>query len=253
MRLDDHYTDPALVSRYDAENAGRADTDFYLSLAAELGPRTVVDLGCGTGVLAIDLARQSPTGRTVVSVDPAHAMLDVARSRTGGERVTWVEGTVDTVRTLLPPGTVDLLVMTGHVAQVFVTDDDWSDLLGSVAALVAPGGHLAFETRDPVARAWLGWTPERTRTQVTAADGSVSTSWVEVTAVHDEVVTFDGHTVLPDGVDRVSTSTLRFRGRSVIERDLDSAGFTVRDVYGDWDRSPVGTETSELVVVAERR
>lgn len=280
MRLDAHYTDPTLVSRYDAENSGRDDTDFYLALADELQARTVVDVGCGTGVLAAALSGGGPgtiTGgsgtitsgrassptvadatapavrRTVVGVDPAAPMLAVARSRAGGDQVTWLEGTADTALGHLGPQAADLALMTGHVAQVFLTDDDWSHVLTTAAALLEPGGHLVFETRDPERRAWTRWTPELTRERSTGPDGVVSVGWVEVTSVDDGLVTFDGHTVLDDGVDRVSSSTLRFRSRDEVERSLDSAGFDVVDVYGDWDRSPVGPQTSELIVVARRR
>lgn len=58
--------DPRTVATYDTECAGRADHDLYLRLADQLGARTVVDLGCGTGVLAVDLAPNTssttPTG-----------------------------------------------------------------------------------------------------------------------------------------------------------------------------------------------
>lgn len=260
MRLDAHYTDPTLVSRYDAENSGRDDTLFYLDLADRLPAQTVVDVGCGTGVLAVALAAadlpSTARRRTVVGVDPAAPMLDVARARPGGERVTWVEGTVDALLGADHPvvaGSVDLVVMTGHVAQVFLADEDWAHVLQAAAVLLRPRGHLSFETRDPDARAWTRWTPDLTRETSAADDGVVSTGWVEVTGVEDGLVTFDGHTVLADGVDRVSTSTLRFRSRTEVEDSLDAAGFDVVELVGDWDRSPVGPDTSELVVVARRR
>lgn len=249
LPLDEHYTDPALVARYDAENSGRDDTDYYLRLADRLGARTVVDVGCGTGVLATALARD---GRSVVGVDPAGAMLEIARTRPDGGLVSWVEGTAEAALLETAPGTVDLVVMTGHVAQVFLTDDAWSEVLDVAALLLAPGGRLAFETRDPAGAAWERWTPELTREQVVADDGTTSTGWVEVTSVDGGLVTFDGHTVLADGVDRVSTSTLRFRTLEEVRSSLLLAGLEVESVHGDWAENPVGPETSELVVVASK-
>lgn len=79
--------DPRLAALYDIECAGRWDHDFYLALAAELDAKSVVDIGCGTGVLAVDAAE---SGRSVLGVDPAGAMLDIARTRPGGERVDWI-------------------------------------------------------------------------------------------------------------------------------------------------------------------
>lgn len=247
MTLDAHYTDPLLVALYDAENSGRDDTEFYLRLAARRGARTVVDIGCGTGVLAVGLALD---GREVVGVDPADAMLDVARARPGGHLVTWVDGTAEQALQHVSPGSVDLVVMTGHVAQVFLEDEDWAQVLDTAGQLLATDGCLAFETRDPSSAAWERWTPELTHERVVADDGTVSTSWVEVTSVEGGLVTFDGHTVLEDGVDRVSTSTLRFRSQDEVTASLERAGFGSVVVHGGWDGQPVGPGTAELVVVA---
>jgi SAM-dependent methyltransferase len=74
------------ASVYDPFNAWSASDDFYLGTAREIGGR-VLDLGCGTGMLACRIAA---AGLPVVGVDPAAGMLRVARARPGSERVTWV-------------------------------------------------------------------------------------------------------------------------------------------------------------------
>ena len=79
------YNDPDFVQFYDIENQdGRADFDYCVGLARDGG--SVLDLGCGTGQLAAEMAQ----GRNVTGVDPASAMLDIARRRTGGDKVDWV-------------------------------------------------------------------------------------------------------------------------------------------------------------------
>ena len=83
MDLDLHYVDPRLVELYDIENAGRADIDFYVRLAADLDASRILDLGCGTGLLTRELAVD---GRDVVGVDPAAAMLAYARRQPGADR-----------------------------------------------------------------------------------------------------------------------------------------------------------------------
>ena len=47
------FTDPRLVAVYETVNAYEPGTqpEFYLGLAAEVGARSVVDLGCGTGLI----------------------------------------------------------------------------------------------------------------------------------------------------------------------------------------------------------
>ena len=118
VHLDGHYVDERLVALYDLENARGADTDFYLGLADAIGARTILDLGCGTGLLTCEMA---VAGRRVIGVDPAPAMLAVARRAPGGERVRWVEGDASALGT----PEADLLTMTGNVAQIFLEDDEW--------------------------------------------------------------------------------------------------------------------------------
>ena len=117
-KLDLHYVNPRLVDLYDIENPRGADTDFYIQLAAELDAHHILDLGCGTGLFTRELAIG---GRQVVGVDPASAMLAYARRQPGAERVQWVEGDSKVLGT----PQADLLIMTSHVAQVFLDDAAW--------------------------------------------------------------------------------------------------------------------------------
>lgn len=102
---------------YDIESAGRDDLEFYLALAVELGAHDVADVGCGTGVLAVELAE---LGHRVTGVDPSAAMLGVARQRHDAALVSWVQGEAGA----LEPSTADLAVMTGHGVQVFLSDHE---------------------------------------------------------------------------------------------------------------------------------
>ncbi len=246
MQLDRHYTDPRLVSIYDVENAGRHDIDFYLSLALELSPEVVVDLGCGTGVLACDLAA---AGFVVTGVDPAIAMLDVARGRPGGDLVTWIEG--DAAE--LGCSFADLAVMTGHVAQVFVEDASWNRVLADIFRALRPGGTIAFETRNPAAKGWRGWTRDQTLGRYQSVGDGTFQSWVEVTDVTDGIVRFDGHTVFEGtGESYTSASTLRFRTQDEVADSLTATGFEVRHLWGDWDRGPVTGRSPELIFNARK-
>jgi ubiquinone/menaquinone biosynthesis C-methylase UbiE len=131
-----------LAQVYDPFDHDRNDLEVYVDLTAELRARSVLDIGCGTGTFACLLAAR---GVEVVGIDPAEASLTVARAKHDGNRVTWLLGDA----TDLPPLGVDLAVMTGNVAQVFVTDDEWSTMLRCVRRALAPAGHLVFEVRDP--------------------------------------------------------------------------------------------------------
>ncbi len=240
--------DTDLARLYDVESTGRHDHDFYLALATELRAHQVVDIGCGTGALAVELAAR---GHTVTGVDPAGPMLAVARSRAGGEQVTWVHGQAGD----LPAGAADLAIMEGHVAQYFVADESWAEVLRAAQRALAPGGHLAFESRRPEAKAWLAWTEAATRATYPHPDGSPFESWVDSVELDEHapggpVETHVGHTLLADGRHLRSAETLRFRPQQELVDSLGRAGFTVVDVWGDWDRSPVTDASPEHIVLA---
>lgn len=116
------FSHPRLAAIYDAFDGDRDDLGLYLDLADELQARSVLDVGCGTGCLALQLAA---SGRSVVAVDPAEASLRVAKAKPGADQVTWIQGGVSALPTL----SLDLAVMTGNVAQVFLGDDEWAHAL----------------------------------------------------------------------------------------------------------------------------
>ena len=245
VHLDGHYVDERLVALYDLENARGADTDFYLGLADAIGARTILDLGCGTGLLTCEMA---VAGRRVIGVDPAPAMLAVARRAPGAERVRWVEGDASALGT----PEADLLTMTGNVAQIFLEDAEWAATLRAIGAALRPGGILAFESRNPADRAWERWNREATYERFDSPNGPME-SWLEVIAVGDDRVRFVGHNVFDDtGEVLVVESELRFRSRAELTDSLTAAGFAVAEVYGDWQRGPL-IDTSRVMVFVARR
>ena len=199
-------------------------------MVAELEARSVLDIGCGTGTFACLLASR---GIDVVAVDPARASLDLARAKPGADAVQWLHGDATT----LPPLAVDAASMTGNVAQVFLTDDDWAATLRGAWHALRPGGHLVFETRNPARRAWERWTPELTRSVVDVPGVGVVEAWCELTDVAGSFVSFRWQTAFRrDGVVVESSSTLRFRDRTEIEASLAAAGFQLREVRDAPDR-----------------
>lgn len=244
-KLDLHYVEPRLVELYDVENLRGADTDFYLSLAAELDARTIVDLGCGTGLLTRELAVD---GRRVVGVDPAPAMLAVARRRPGADQVHWVEGDSSALRTLR----ADLVVMTGNVAQVFLDDAEWTATLHAIHAALRPGGYLAFESRNPDDRAWERWNRDASYECFDSPNGPME-CWLELVSVEGGRVRIEGHNVfVATGEVVIAPSELRFRSLTELTGSLAEAGFAAEHVYGDWDRGPVTDSSAVFVVVARR-
>lgn len=241
MGADAIFDDPRLARVYDPLEPDRPDLDVYLAMVDELAARSVLDIGCGTGTFACILARG---GVEVTAVDPAAAMLEVARSKPGADAVRWVHGDA----TMLPPLQVDAAFMTGNVAQVFLTDDDWTATLTAARQALRSDGWLVFETRVPARRAWTQWTPELTHTAIDVPGIGAVESWENVVDVAGDVVTFQSMTVFArDDVVIESVSTLRFRDRPEIEASLVDNGFELAEIRGAPDRPGL-----EFVFLARR-
>jgi SAM-dependent methyltransferase len=230
-----------LAEIYDPLDPDRSDLDVYAAIVTELGARSVLDVGCGTGTFACLLAGR---GLDVTGLDPAGASLDVARAKPGADRVRWLHRDA----TGLPALQVDLVAMTGNVAQVFLTDGEWDLVLRRSRAALRPGGHVVFETRDPARRAWQEWNRQtsQARTDIPGV-GGVKT-WVEVTGIRGDLVSFRSVFLFEaDGTIMTSDSTLRFRRREEVADSLASAGLALEDVRDAPDRPG-----RELVFVAKR-
>lgn len=134
-------------------------------------PLRVLDLGGGTGGLAVALAEQ---GHSVIVVDPnADALASLARraeESSASERVTAVQGDADTLATTVTPGSIDLLCCHGTLEYV----EEPERTLSLIAGVLAPGGHLSLVTAQRIA-AVIGRTLagrfDQARTALTSADG----------------------------------------------------------------------------------
>jgi hypothetical protein len=131
----------------------------------------------------------------------------------------------------------DLVLMTGNVAQVFLTDEDWSRTLTAIAAALRPDGHLVFETRRPEQRAWEDWAAHADPELLAIPEIGAVERRIEVTAVEPPLVSFRyTYRFASDGAVLTSDSTLRFRTRDEVESSLEACGYRVADVRDAPDR-----------------
>jgi SAM-dependent methyltransferase len=177
------HLDPAYVASYDVKAALDVEPALEVLRRNGLGSETtLVDLGCGTGLLAAAAAGEA---RRVVGVDPSKAMLELARSRAGS--VEWVEaGFFSYEHTGEPPQLVHSRHALHHLP------DFWKGVaLARIHDLLAPGGVLVL--RDLVYDFEPAESEHRIEEWLAAAAPNAADGWAreELEAhVRDEHSTF---------------------------------------------------------------
>jgi SAM-dependent methyltransferase len=120
-------------SRFDRLAASGTDVHGEAAFVLRFAPARVLDAGCGTGRVAIELARR---GVDVVGVDVDDSMLEVGRQRAG--ELEWVQSDL----TALDLGrTFDVVVMAGNV-PLFTPAGTEAALVAGCARHVATHGVL---------------------------------------------------------------------------------------------------------------
>jgi SAM-dependent methyltransferase len=121
--------------RFDELAARAVDMHGEADLIDSYDPASVLDAGCGTGRVAIELGRR---GRAVSGVDLDPRMLEVARRK--APAISWVEGD------LADPGLAldrqfDVVAMAGNVL-IFVAPGTEGSVLSNMVRWLVPGGRL---------------------------------------------------------------------------------------------------------------
>lgn len=237
-------SDPRLIALYDDDNPAGPDHDHARTLADELGARTIVDLGCGTGQLAVSLARP---GRTVVGVDPDFTAMQFARRRPGADAVIWTDGD----STVMGDLAADLIVLTGNAVQ-HIGQADWPRTLRDIARTLREGGVLLFDSRNPADRAWDRWSVAPRATRSTTV-GEL-TEWIALDHEDpDGTVHLDFHTVFTGtGEHLTMRQPLVFRSVDRLTEELAAAGLSVRATFGDWTGEPFQPSSARIVMEAVR-
>jgi len=125
----------AYDSRFDDLVCAGVDVHGEAALVDSYGPGSVLDAGCGTGRVAIELSRR---GHEVLGVDVDPAMLAAARAK--APDLEWVEG--DLTDPELELGrTFDVVVMAGNVL-IFVQPGTQAGAVANAARWLVPGGRL---------------------------------------------------------------------------------------------------------------
>ena len=242
---------------YDWENArtvARRDVRFWTSLAARQ-PGLSLELGCGTGRLALPLLR---SGARLVGVDRSEAMLRRAprKARRAGlePRARFVRGDIRRLPFRARPG-FGLVLAPYGMLQSLTRERDLRETLASVARVLRRDGLFGIDLVPDLPR----WSEYDRKVTLSGSRDRHTHLTLRETVRQDRarrLTLFDQEYVARRGRERrVHRFALTFRTLTVpqMRRRLEAAGFHVEAVLGDYGGGPWHPDADVWVMLATKR
>ena len=239
---EDHFGEQVAAS-YDESSADMFDplvldptVDFLAGLA---GDGAALELGIGTGRIALPLARR---GIRVHGIDLSEAMVARLRAKPGGEQVTV---TIGDFATTTVDGRFSVAYLVFNTIMNLTTQDGQVACFQNVAAQLDPGGCFVIEVMVP---ALQRLPPGETVRPFTVTPAHLGFDEFEVATQ----ISVSHHYWVVDG--RLETLSAPFRYVWPSELDLMArlAGMTLRERWADWDRVPFTSDSPSHISVWEK-
>ena len=242
---------------YDWENArtfGRRDVPFWQRLVTGRGGR-VLELGCGTGRVTVPLGKTRAA--SVVGIDRSAAMLVRGQRRLRRARLSNVALLRGDIRHLpFAPGTFDTVIAPYGILQSLLRERDSAATLAAVAGVLGPGGVFGLELVADLP----AWKEYRRRVTLKGRRGRAGRPITLLESVRQDtdrgLTFFDQEFVEGLGRDaRRHRFTLAFRTVSIpqMARRLETAGFEVTAILGDYRGGPWDPRAEVWILLARKR
>jgi SAM-dependent methyltransferase len=210
-----------------------AVVDFLVPLA---GPGRALELGVGTGRIAIPLSER---GIPVHGVDLSPAMVAQLRKKTGGDRV---EVTIGDFATTRAPGTFRVAYLLRNTIMNLTTQDEQVECFRSVASCLEPGGCFVVEVLVPELQRL---PPGETVRAFTVTPTHLGFDQYDV-AVQGVV---SHHYWVIDGQLETLSAPFRYVWPSELDLMARLAGMELRERWADWSRAPFTGESRQHISV----
>jgi SAM-dependent methyltransferase len=231
---------PGYLALYDEYLAERTpvEIDRLEALLALRPPLPILDLPCGQGRHAIELARR---GYDVTGVDLSPFMLKVAeeRARSEGVRVRWLSGDM---RQPIAGERFDVVLNLFTSLGYFADEADDRKVIGAAAVMLGPGGRFVLE----VINGERVMAHFQEREWFTVGQAAVVERRSLDPAARRMVVE---RTVNTPNESEVSVHAIRLYSGRDVDAMLRAAGFHRVDIYGDWSGEPLTPESLRVLAI----
>ncbi len=225
-----HLFDPAVID---------PAVDF---LAARAGAGPVLELGIGTGRLALPLSRR---GLRVYGIELSPDMVEQLRTNEGADAITVTLGDFATTVAEGCSGTTTLAYLVRNTIMNLTTQDAQVACFANVAAHLAPGGAFVMEVMVPGLQRL---PPGETVQAFTVTPTHLGFEEYDVA----EQRSISHHYWVGDGKLETFSAPFRYVWPSELDLMARLAGMTLRERWNDWDRSPFTSESRSHISVWEK-
>ena len=239
---DDGYFGEDVASRYDddAEIFAPEAVDPVVDLLAELaGPGPALELGLGTGRIAVPLSER---GVEVHGIDLSRAMVERLRAKPGAERISVAIGDFATT-------TVDarctLAYLVFNTISNLTTQDAQVACFRNVAAHLQPGGCFLIENGVPSLRRL---PPGQRYVPFHVSERRLGFDEYDVA---NQGLISHHLTIEPDGTARRISVPFRYTWPAELDLMARLAGMRLRDRWSGWRREPFTSDSTTHVSVWE--
>jgi SAM-dependent methyltransferase len=208
-------------------------------LAALAGQGAALELGVGTGRIALPLARR---GVRVHGVDLSEAMVARLRAKPGAERI---DVTIGDFATTTLEGRFSVAYLVFNTIMNLTTQDGQVACFQNVAAQLEPGGHFVVEVMVPDLRRL---PPGET---VRAFNLSPTRLGFDEYEVASQGLVSHHYRVV-DGNLEVVSMPFRYVWPSELDLMARLAGMTLRERWSGWSREPFTSDSRQHVSVWEK-
>lgn len=237
------------VELYDFIDADRGPhLGFYVPLAEGAG--SLLDLGCGTGIITLEVAARLRPGARVVGVDLSPVMLAAARAR-----APWVDWRLGDLTDPPVEGPFDLVMVCFHTLQMLTDPADFARTMRNVALHLTPRGRFAFDIYQPNYDWLAAQRPDPHFVRAFTGPGDealqiweIDSAWDPVARLHTGTWTLRDGQGIPLPMPPMPL-VLRQYDPDEVQAMLADAGLRVVEVYGDLDRRPLTPATKRQVYV----